>query len=252
MVAHVNDLHEEFHDRGLSVLGVTGESAAETAPWVADHAMVYPYAFDIDFETMHWFGRRSLPSAVLIDAEGYVVYRGHPGRLKKETIEKAIDGALPVPVFEIEGWRAIRAALDDDRFAKAGGLARAAEGDEDRARLTRGVDLLLGRRIEVLETLWREGDYLAVKEHATRLADRLEGLPEEGLLRDWLGELRSDRDKRDIVRAQEKVRKLLPDGRLKSKERRDRIADLQELADRYPDTVVERDVRAAIARISGY
>ena len=45
-VPHLNELHAKFEAKGLSIIGVTSESAAETVPWVEGKGAKYPYAYD--------------------------------------------------------------------------------------------------------------------------------------------------------------------------------------------------------------
>ena len=248
----MNELYAKFRDKGLSVLGVTGETPGQTAPFIRDNEALYPYAFDPDLATMRWFNQSGFPSAVLIDADGRVAWKGHPASLKEATIEKAIAGALLQPVFEVEGWSAIRELLDEERYAEAYAKVDATEGDAVRDRLRNGVDRILGRRMLDLKELWDAGEYLAVSESCDRLEKQISGLPELGQVLSYGAEMKKTRDIRDILAAQEKVRDMIPQGRLKSAQKQKLIKDLNKLAERFPGTVVERDVREAIARISGY
>ena len=93
---------EEFDGRGLSIIGVTGETDEDgrekTVDWVEDKGVKYGYAYDEGLALFRSLGLNAFPSAVLIDPFGNIVYSGHPARLDNATIESALTDALPMPL----------------------------------------------------------------------------------------------------------------------------------------------------------
>ena len=105
--------------------------------------------------------------------------------------------------------------------------------------------------ISQVRAFWESGDYLAVKDRCDHLKKRFGDRPQALTIKDYLADLRSVRDVREILRAQEKVRKLIPTKRIKSDKRRKLIKELNEIVAEFPDTMVERDALDAIAKLSG-
>src|SRR4030095_9103997 len=133
-------MQEKFGPKGLSVLGVTDEGASDTEKWVESKGVHYAYAYDKGGKLARYFGVRGIPHAVLIDAAGPGVWKGHPGSLDDTTLESALKGALPKPVWEWSGAaKGVKAALSKRAFKsaidQAAKLDAAASGPEILAAL---------------------------------------------------------------------------------------------------------------------
>lgn len=232
---------------------MTGETKGNTDPWIERHEVAFPYAFDPDLVTMDWFfGKYAFPSAVLLDPQGVIVWKGHPSSLKEETIEKALRGALPVPLFELGGYTdELREELQEERYAQAYARVAALESQLMRADLVRALDMLLERRLADVQELFELGDYLAVVERCERLQRSLGKLPQREAVDSYLRGIKGDRSKKKILDAQRKVLKLIPTKRLKSAQRLKVIKELGKIRERFPDTAAARDAQHAIARLSG-
>lgn len=124
MVPHTNELASEFGAKGLSVIGVTGETEEDgrekTVTWVEDKGVEYGYAYDEGLELFRSLGLQAFPSAVLVDAFGNVVYSGHPARLDNAMVEAALEGALPAP---LHAWgpelESVKSALRQGHYGPA-------------------------------------------------------------------------------------------------------------------------------------
>jgi len=251
-VPEINELHEKFATKGLSILGVTGESASNIEPWIERHEVAYAWAYDPPLATMEYFGRRGFPSAVLIGPDGTVVWKGHPASLDEELLEKTLEGARAVPIFELPGYdRKLREELAEEHYTKAYKRIDSVDDPDQRAELLAGVDTIVDRRLRDLETLFEvEGDYLTVKERCKFLKKRVGKLPMAERVAALQSKLRG-KQVTQVLRAQEKVRKLLPEGkRLKDKQRIKVIKELNRIIESYPDTGAARDAQAALRRIS--
>ncbi len=172
----MNDLHSKFKDKGLSVIGVTGETKGQTEPWVEKHSMAYPFAYDKGLGVMSKLGLSGFPSAVLIDPSGTVVWSGHPSSLTDSTVEGVLAGALPQPAFEWpDSAKAVRKAFLKDDLAKA--LAAAIKLGEDGESVRAAVEGVIESRAAQIEKLYEEGDFLGVKESGAKTAKALGKLP---------------------------------------------------------------------------
>lgn len=96
-IPHLNALHNRYKDR-VVIVGVSDEPLAKVRPFAERMDMQYRIAIDTSraFTNTYMAGVRGIPYAVLVDAEGVVVWQGHP----LQDLDKAIDAVLsgkPVP-----------------------------------------------------------------------------------------------------------------------------------------------------------
>jgi peroxiredoxin len=83
-IPHLTDLQQRFQDRGVVVIGVSDESAADVQPFVDNMGdkMDYRVALDRNRQTaeayMAAFGVNGIPHAFVIDREGRIAWHGHP------------------------------------------------------------------------------------------------------------------------------------------------------------------------------
>ena len=243
----MNELQEKFGDQGLSVLGVTGESVAMTTPWVEKHGMQFAFAYDKTGRFTGKIGKGGLPNAALIDAAGTLVWRGHPASLDEATIAKALETQpLSKPLFELAGFDAVREPLALERYDRIYEALDELEAGDAQAKLTEALELVIDKRIERVERMMEAGDFLAVQ---TKLADWgkvWNKLPQEARV-DVLAKGLKDRDVKKVLRAQERVRDLVPEKARIAQRDRERIAkQLRKIIEDHPDTAAARDAEAAL------
>ena len=249
-VPHLNELHEKFAARGLSIVGVTSESEEKTLPWVKKHGVEYSYAFDPTAELHHWAGVTSIPYATLIDPQGMVVWNGNPAGLDEQMIERALGGALSPPVWE---WpdeaHALAAALGRGDYAAAlreaenlhgpiGGLEPAALVRERIATLVKTFERSLERQ-----------EYRAAFQLGERLKKELANLPEGERVATRLGELEQDPDVQKLRAGQERLAALeIEAGSARNAKQLEKLrSDLQALAKEFPGTRIERRANGMLA-----
>ena len=243
----MNELHSKFKDKGLSVIGVTGESKGQTEPWVEKHSMRYAYAYDKGLAGMSKLGMSGFPSAALIDASGTIVWQGHPSSLTDKIVEQHLIGALPTPAFEWpKSAKSVRKAFLKDKLAKAlqAATKMGSEGEDVRAAI-QGV---IESRTAQVERLFEEGDFLGVQENGVKTIKALDKLPESARIEAVLDKLAGDAEAQKILKAQLKVRKTVPE-KIKKKNRTKVISALKKIAREYPDTAAARDAERAIANV---
>ena len=85
-IAHLNDLDKEYHDRGLEIVGITGEDNTVVERFRARTPMHYAVALDRDQALATEFQVQTIPQAWLLDKDGRVVWSGHPMQLDEKTI----------------------------------------------------------------------------------------------------------------------------------------------------------------------
>jgi peroxiredoxin len=89
-IPHLNELYQHFQPTGLQVIGVTSEPAAKIQAFVRKKEMNYSVAIDEGGELSAAYGIRGIPHALLVNAQGVVVWRGHPGKLTVSFIEEKL------------------------------------------------------------------------------------------------------------------------------------------------------------------
>jgi thiol-disulfide isomerase/thioredoxin len=85
-IAHLNDLDKKYHDRGLEIVGVTGEDNTVVERFRARTPMHYAVALDRDQALATEFQVQTILQAWLLDKDGRVVWSGHPMQLDEQTI----------------------------------------------------------------------------------------------------------------------------------------------------------------------
>jgi thiol-disulfide isomerase/thioredoxin len=104
-IPHLNDLHNEFKDKGLVVIGQDcwerDESLVEPFIKSMGEKMTYRVALDdkrieekgaMAVTWMEAAGRSGIPSAFLVNKDMRVAWIGHPMQLKSELIQQVLDG----------------------------------------------------------------------------------------------------------------------------------------------------------------
>lgn len=99
VVPHMNEIYSVYAPQGLSIISVSDEESNTIANFMRDHGMDYPVARANGVLKM--YGRSTIPSAWLIDANGTVMWEGHPGSLTSGEIANALNrgqgAAVPAP-----------------------------------------------------------------------------------------------------------------------------------------------------------
>lgn len=246
-MSHLNELHEKFADKGLSIVGVTSESVSNTEPWVEKHEMKYAYAYDKSSALFRGVGATGYPSAILVDPSGNIVYLGHPASISAELIKGALDGALTTPLYE---WpkelSGVAKSIRKGAFGDAvEGLAKFGETHADIAAAVAGM---VKARVAAVEKARAAGDWLRVETLGEDLVKGLGKLEEAAQVKEILDALDKDKDAQAILKAQAKIAKAFA-GDLK-KNQMDKVQkDLEKIRDGMPGTAAERDARAGLERL---
>ncbi len=97
---HLNQLIEQYKKQGFEVLCVTDEYASgrkeKTEEFIESTGLKAPVAYlakNVYQKLMKGLGGRGIPFSALVDPKGVIVWKGHPGNLKADLIEKHIGGA---------------------------------------------------------------------------------------------------------------------------------------------------------------
>ena len=254
-VPHVNEIQETWGPRGLSVIGVTDESASLTEPWVSAHKVAYAYAYDKGGELASHFSVNSIPRAIVVDASGNVLYNGHPGALDESVLEAAVRGALPKPMWEWSGAaKGVKSALQKEDFKTA--LERAGElGEQDDGpAILAAIQGMVRAKIGALRAARERGDYLGALAAAGTLEKSFAGLPEGEEAARIAAEIEADPRAAEIIKVQKKIVKIEEKDPGKKRELLAAIEDLKAYKNEYRDTYVAEQaaqlIKVYTARLS--
>jgi cytochrome c biogenesis protein CcmG/thiol:disulfide interchange protein DsbE len=90
-IPHLNEIHAKYKDRGLLVVGVTGEPNAVIKKFQKEVPMDYAVATDTGGRLNEKMGISGIPHAFLVNKSGEIVWQGHPNRLTDADIEKILE-----------------------------------------------------------------------------------------------------------------------------------------------------------------
>lgn len=246
---HLNELHEKYAGRGLSVLGVTHEAVGVTEKWVKENEVAYAFAYDKGGALQRDLGVTGIPHAFLIDASGRIVWEGGPTQLTDEMIEKALVGTLPTPIFDLPAEAsAVRGALQKRQFAKA---IEAAEGVAEPQGLAASLRAIVTARVEALRAAKSEGDFLTASEAAKELAKDLKGLPEEDEVAKIAKEIGADAEAKRVIKAQQAVRKLKETEVRRKKDAQEVIKQLDKVIEKFAGTAAAREAERFRTQLEG-
>lgn len=141
-IPHLSALQAKFKDRGVVIVGISGEDAEKVRPFVAEQGdkMAYTVAIDngnrtaVDYMTA--FGVEGIPHAFVVDRQGRIAWHGHPMEGLDQVLEQLLAGT-----FSLAG-----AAKRAEAREKLAAFAKLAASDGDPAQLDR-----LGRELVVLD-----------------------------------------------------------------------------------------------------
>ncbi|TAJ11852.1 MAG: TlpA family protein disulfide reductase [Planctomycetota bacterium] len=228
----MNKLQEEYGPKGLSIVAITGtnESKADTEAWVKRFKVQYPYAYEAGKLSNH-FGVRGIPAAALVDADGKVVWSGHPAELNGKIIEPALKGALKKPIFDVPSFEG---ALDD-----------AKSDAELQAKIRAHID----GRVARVKAAHEAGNLLFVREQGTRLHKQLGKLEQAAAVKELVDGIAKVENGEKIIAAQESVQKIDIDKLKKKKDGEKALDELKRIVKELPDTYAETMARAKMEEL---
>ncbi len=229
---------------------MTGEGKKDTEAWIESKHVSYAYAYDKGGKLAGKLGVSGIPHAFLVDAQGRIVWEGHPGELPDKAIESALEGALPKPLFDMPANAAgVKNALVKRNYAAALAEARKLGEGGDGAELVRIVQGLVTARVQGMNAALKDGDLLGAQESAEALEKQLEGLPEAGEPAKVQAAIKANKDADKILAAQKKVH-AIGDQRLgKKAELEKALADLRRIAKDLPGSFPAREATGLADRL---
>lgn len=116
-MVHLDKLHAEMSDKGLSILAITKQDRAAVDKFVEETGAKHPIVLESS-DSMSNYGCNSYPSSFLIGPDGRILWTGHPGNLQDSVIEEALQQAQILPEFP-KALASARKQFDKEKFADA-------------------------------------------------------------------------------------------------------------------------------------
>jgi len=250
VVPHVNEINETWGPKGLSVIGVTHESARDTEPWIARHGPEYAYAYDKGSKLTSRLGVNSWPRAVILDANGTVIYNGHPQLVTDELLERAVAGALPMPLWEWSGAaKSVRSAMQKRSYRAA--LAAATElGEQDGGpKILAAVQSVIQGKVSAMEGALKNGDFLEASRSSEMLQKDLAGLPEHEKAVQIAEKIAGDDAAQKVIKGQLKLAKLLEREVSSKKDVANLTEELKKLKAEYAGSIVDKQIGSILLEL---
>ncbi len=120
-IPHLTELQKKFKDKGVTIVGISDETAAKVEPFVKKMAekMDYVVALDSDRKTsgdyMGAYGQNGIPTAFIVDKQGRVAWVGHPMSGLDTAIEEIVAGTYDMVAAqkEFDGRAAKQAKMQE-------------------------------------------------------------------------------------------------------------------------------------------
>ncbi len=87
---HLNRLYGELEETGIQFIALTQEPLPYVREYIRSQELLYPVGVDSNAQFGKALKVTHIPYAVIVDAEGRVVWSGHSGRLSKARIQKSL------------------------------------------------------------------------------------------------------------------------------------------------------------------
>lgn len=262
-IPHLIKLHDTYKDKGVVVIGLTDEGAADIASFVTKMKMTY--ALGTDSSSGNAYGVRGIPTAFIVAPGGKVVWRGHPMNGLDEAVADALKETPPVLVKPEDEARGKALLLEaEGAFAKKD-YAAAATACKQVAEIPGTFDAKpkAQARLDEIEKLAAADlkaaigkDAATAHREALRIAKAYEGTPTAATAATVAGKLAEDPA---VVAAQQAkddeatAAGLLEEAAtvLKQGNSAEALANYEKLAANYPSTKAGAEAAKKVGELKG-
>ena len=157
------------------------------------------------------YGVKSFPSGALLDAEGRVIWMGHPGTVSRSMIEEALEGSAFVAPIPGEDYKKINKRMASQEYGAAlKELGKALSKDPDNTQLAgakQRLDDLLERRLASATAQVEASDFGNAMANYESLGKLFKGTDAEKDIKDQLKALGKNPAAKDELAAYKKMAK---------------------------------------------
>jgi hypothetical protein len=166
------------------VVGVTNEPESLVKKSVEKARMKFPIA-RVKTPEEQAYGIRGFPSSFLIDVDGTILWKGHPGNFERQFTTKRLEQALArtsvMPSPPEKYARALDKHVAKSDFAKAyGAAAKSLSTDPENEQLkmfTESIEGMVASRVAAAEKAEEEGAYGRAFNLYSEVAAKFDGVP---------------------------------------------------------------------------
>ncbi|MFT5049504.1 MAG: hypothetical protein ACI8QZ_000897 [Chlamydiales bacterium] len=166
------------------VVGVTNEPKSLVTKHVESKGMEFPIAI-VKTNEESAFGIRGFPSAFLLDVDGTILWKGHPGKFEREFTRKRLDEALgktsTLPPLPDKLAASVKKYLNDRAFGKAyNAVTRSLAREPENVELSLFVESIEGlvrTRVEAAAKANDAGEYGRAFGLYSSVIDGFDGVP---------------------------------------------------------------------------
>jgi hypothetical protein len=251
-VPHLKDLNEKFRLRGFEIVAVSDEPVNTIDNFVKQHSIEYGIVRATG--VLQLYGGRGYPSAWALDAEGKVIWKGHPNSVNDAMVEEWIKDLAPLKV-DRELDRALRNAVrafDSGDYGRALSDARQAaeRSDDEKVKADAAyLESLVQKHIDLNKAKYEKskegGDLIALSKALQEALAKFKGSEHGDKADEELKELNRSKEFKDTVKAHEELEKIKP--QLDDMRPANAKRALERIASRYPDTAAGKEA-AELAR----
>lgn len=248
-IPHLKELHEQYAEQGLVVIGHTDGSSRGLDAFLKQKEI--PYIITVGPNIGDDWGVSGIPHAFLVDVDGTVAWEGHPNGLGTAVIERELE-RVRVAV----GPEFAEPSADEDVARIQGQIVGGAigrglrhlerlqeRGNEAAAPAIEAVVAWIDEQEAEIDALVERGDVYAAYQKVDRLTDQLRGHDRSKEIRDRGKELRR-LDAYDAGQAFAKLQEL--GAKMRDDPRFGKV--LKQFLERYPDGYYADRVREMQAR----
>ena len=230
---------------------MTDEPEGLTEKWVEDHDVKYAYAYDKSGKLSRQLGVTGIPHSFLLDPSGQIVWRGHPMSLHAGIIEKHLDGALELPIWEWpKALSTVKKSMLGQKYGKALAAAdKLIQKDESAAKYRDAIQFIVDGKVGVLSASIESGDFLGAQEQGKLLKKQLDGLPEADIVEEALSSISKDKEAKVIINAQKTLARLRGTRIRKKSDVNKVVRQVERLAEKHPGSFVETQAMSFIAEL---
>jgi thiol-disulfide isomerase/thioredoxin len=238
-IPHLNEMQSEYGDQGLVVLGMTDEGKSLVTKHMEKHSMSFPIVV-VDPDEEDNYGITGFPTSMLIDAEGTIVWRGHPGRFEEsfgiKRLEELLAQTSSFPELPKE-FSKVGKQLDKGELGKAWVDANKILARKQAPELTALQEQLEGMvvaKLERAEALVEDGAFGQASLILQDVDKRFAGMPVAERAEGLLDELKADKGAKDDIAAADKYDDALAKWRKGDFEKA--LKAMQAVVKKYPGT----------------
>lgn len=100
-VAHLVEFHEKFGPQGFVILAISNEAKSTLEKFVKDKRVTYRVGVDEGGDVWGAYQGSGVPRSWLIDPDGIIVWKGHPGNLDESMLQEPLRKAQEAKLRDV-------------------------------------------------------------------------------------------------------------------------------------------------------